>query len=105
MKKPVILIMVLAFVWMAMPASAANCDICGDVNGDGEVNVADLVALVDYFTSWPEVIWPECLNCGNVNCDAAVTWSDVEYFTDWMFHGGPPPCDPDDNGEPDCDPC
>jgi hypothetical protein len=31
---------------------------------------------------------------GDVNCDGIVGLSDVVYLINYMFHGGPPPCDP-----------
>jgi hypothetical protein len=31
---------------------------------------------------------------GDVNCDGQVTISDVVYTVNYLFHGGPPPCDP-----------
>jgi hypothetical protein len=31
---------------------------------------------------------------GDVNCDGQLTVSDVVYMVNYIFHGGPPPCDP-----------
>jgi len=31
---------------------------------------------------------------GDVNCDGELTISDVVYMVNYLFHGGPPPCDP-----------
>jgi hypothetical protein len=44
------------------------------------------------------------LPVGNVDCDegGVVDIDDVVYLIEWIFMGGPPPGDPDDDGVPDC---
>ncbi len=90
---------------------AANCDLCGDTNGDGVINIADVISLIDYYY-WPPII-PPCLNAADVNCDGAIRFNcyypeyecdDMQYLMDYIFRGGPAPCDPDDDGLPNCDP-
>jgi aminopeptidase N len=61
----------------------------GDVNMDGEVNVADAIYLVNYlFAEGPEPIpWES----GDVNCDGVVDIADVIYLVNYLFADGPPP--------------
>jgi hypothetical protein len=40
--------------------------------------------------------------CGDVDCSSAVDIDDVVYLIAYIFSGGPPPCDPDDDGTPNC---
>ena len=64
----------------------------GDANGDGVVNSADVVYLIDYlFKSGPA---PEPVRLGDVNCDEIVNSADVVYLINYLFKGGPPPCCP-----------
>jgi hypothetical protein len=62
----------------------------GDANGDGEINVTDVVYLINYlFIGGPE---PLPWESGDVNCDGAVNVSDVVYLINYLFIDGPPPC-------------
>jgi hypothetical protein len=40
--------------------------------------------------------------CGDVNCDGTANITDAVYLIQYIFGGGPAPCDPDDDGVPDC---
>jgi hypothetical protein len=64
---------------------------CGDVNGDGLINVTDVVYLINYlFISGPP---PAPMATGNANCDGSVNVSDVVYLINSLFvSGSPPPC-------------
>jgi hypothetical protein len=61
----------------------------GDANGDGVINVSDVVYLVNYlFIGGP----PPCpLAAGDVNSDGITNVSDVVYLINYLFIGGPPP--------------
>jgi hypothetical protein len=62
----------------------------GDVNGDGENSVSDIVYLINYlFKNGPA---PNPLVAGDLNCDDAVEVTDVVYFINYLFKNGPPPC-------------
>ncbi len=62
----------------------------GDANGDGVINAADVVYLINYlFISGPE---PIPMEAGDVNCDGLINASDVVYLINYLFIGGPPPC-------------
>ena len=63
--------------------------ISGDANGDGAINPADVVYLINYlFKGGPE---PEPLEAGDVNCDGIINSADVVYLINYLFKGGPPP--------------
>jgi hypothetical protein len=61
----------------------------GDANGDGVINSADVVYLINYlFVGGPE---PNPLESGDVNCDGQVNVVDVVFLTNYLFMAGPPP--------------
>lgn len=113
MRKFLILMAGIAVIFMFAPATAsAECGLCGDLNGDGQVDIIDMVAFIDWFT-YPDPIVPACPLAADVNCDGKINvnyadpynpnW-DLGYFIQWMFMGGPAPCDPDNDGNPNCAP-
>lgn len=69
----------------------------GDLNGDGFVNVQDVVFLVNFlFKNGPE---PNPPPAGDLNCDCFTTVSDIIYLINYLFRGGPPikiRCNPGD---------
>jgi hypothetical protein len=61
----------------------------GDANGDGVINIADVVYLVNYlFIDGPA---PEPLEAGDANSDEVVNIADVVYLVNYLFINGPPP--------------
>jgi hypothetical protein len=76
--------------------------ICGDANGDGSVDIDDIVFLINYvFGGGPE---PYPISVGDVNCSGNIDIDDIVYLINYVFGGGPEPCDPDDDGIPNCQP-
>ncbi len=64
-------------------------DHTGDVNGDGEINVADIVFLINYlFKGGPA---PEPFRYGDPNADCSVDVADVIYLINYLYREGPPP--------------
>ncbi len=62
----------------------------GDVTGDGQINLGDVVFLLNYlYRDGPA---PDPLEMGDVNCDGEIELGDVVYLIDYLFRGGPPPC-------------
>ena len=75
----------------------------GDCNGDGDINVGDVVYLVNYlYRSGPS---PEPLEAGDCNCDDTVNVGDVVYLVNYLYRGGlepiPDPCFGDAQNPPD----
>ena len=61
----------------------------GDFNGDGSVDIADVVFLINYlYTSGPA---PDPLESGDVNCDDEVNIADVIFLINYLFKNGPWP--------------
>jgi hypothetical protein len=69
-----------------------RCDpgfIPGDANGDGAVDPADVVYLINYlFRSGSP---PDPLEAGDANCDGVVDPADVVYLLNYLFRDGPAP--------------
>ncbi len=64
--------------------------IAGDINGDGIVNVSDIVYIANYLVKSgppPKPFW-----VGDVNCDTWINLSDPVYLANYLFKSGPPPC-------------
>lgn len=58
----------------------------GDCDGDGNINVADLLYLINYlFRSGPA---PNPLEVGDVDCDSFETVNDVVYLINYLFKSG-----------------
>jgi hypothetical protein len=61
----------------------------GDCNGDGAIDVADVMYLINYlFIGGPA---PDPLWFGDANCDEAVDVADAMYLINYLFIGGSPP--------------
>ena len=64
----------------------------GDANGDGSVNVGDVIYLVNYL--YRQCLPPNPLEAGDANCDGIVNVADVVYLVNYLYRGGDPPCCP-----------
>ena len=61
----------------------------GDANGDGVIDVGDVVYLINYlYKNGPP---PVPIEAGDANCDDVVDVGDVVYLINYLFKGGPPP--------------
>jgi hypothetical protein len=64
--------------------------LCGDVNGDGVVQLGDVVYLISYqYKNGPA---PVPIQAGDVNLNGVVDLGDVVYLITYQYKGGPPPC-------------
>lgn len=64
--------------------------LCGDSNGDGDVDIVDVVCLVDYlFRSGTEPVPAAC--AGDVNADGSVDIVDAVYLVNYVLYYGPAP--------------
>ena len=66
-----------------------SASIRGDANGDGVINVGDIVYLVSYlYKAGPA---PNPLWTGDANSDGIVNVGDIVYLVSYLYKGGPPP--------------
>jgi parallel beta-helix repeat protein len=63
----------------------------GDSNGDGTVEVGDIVFSIKYL--YKSGSNPKPLVGGDVNCDGNVDVGDIVYLINYLFKAGPPPCE------------
>ncbi|MCK4224970.1 MAG: S8 family serine peptidase [candidate division Zixibacteria bacterium] len=64
----------------------------GDCNGDGVIDLGDVVYLINYLFKGGSA--PDPLEAGDCNCDTVVDLGDVVYLINYLFKNGPPPCCP-----------
>jgi len=62
----------------------------GDVDGNGEIGLTDVVFLINYTLKGGDP--PDPLETGDVNCDGEVNLADVVYLINYVLKGGPEPC-------------
>ncbi len=64
--------------------------ICGDANGDGLIDIGDVIAIINYlFKDGPA---PIPLSVADVNGDGSVEIGDVICLINYLFKAGPPCC-------------
>jgi hypothetical protein len=62
----------------------------GDANGDGVIDIVDVVYLINYlFLGGPP---PDPMAAGDATCDGVVDAADVVHLLNYLFVNGPPPC-------------
>jgi hypothetical protein len=61
----------------------------GDANGDGVIDVGDVVYLINYLYKSGPV--PSTSTSGDATCDSVVDAGDVVYLINYLYKGGPPP--------------
>jgi len=61
----------------------------GDTNGDGIIDVGDVVYLINYLFKTGPAPFP--LASGDCNCDDNVDVGDIVYLINYLFKGGTPP--------------
>ncbi len=69
-----------------------NCPmpyVCGDANGDGFIDLGDVVYLINYLYKGGPA--PNPIEVGDCNSDGTVDLGDVVYLINYLFKGGPAP--------------
>jgi hypothetical protein len=64
--------------------------VCGDANGDDEVNVGDAVHIINYVFKGGAP--PDPVEAGDANCDDLCNVGDAVYLISYIFRGGSQPC-------------
>jgi hypothetical protein len=65
------------------------CVMRGDMNGDVDVNVADVTFLVDFLFNSGTT--PSCPEEGNVNAEGTINVADLTFLIDYLFRNGAAP--------------
>jgi hypothetical protein len=74
--------------------------VCGDADASGSADIDDIVYIVAFiFSGGPP---PDPYESGDADCSGIVDIDDAVYLINYVFSGGPDPCDPNDDGVPDC---
>ncbi len=60
--------------------------VCGDANGDGDINVGDAVHIINYVFKGGTA--PDPLEAGDANCDETINVGDAVYIVNYIFKGG-----------------
>ncbi len=77
-------------VYAAFTVADPDLPPCGDVNGSGQIDIADVVYFVNYiFAAGPPLLDEVA---GDFNCSGSVDIADVVYMVNFIFAGGPDPC-------------
>ncbi|MCK4404449.1 MAG: dockerin type I repeat-containing protein [candidate division Zixibacteria bacterium] len=63
--------------------------ICGDANGDGVIELGDVVYLINYVFRNGDP--PDPIEAGDCNCNGIVDIGDVVYLINYLYRGGDPP--------------
>ncbi len=64
--------------------------LCGDVNGDGSIDLGDVLHLIAYlYKNGPA---PDPLATGDVDCSGGIDLGDVLYLIAYLYKNGPAPC-------------
>jgi hypothetical protein len=65
------------------------CDLCGNINGDEDINIFDITYLISFlYLDGPP---PTPMNAANVNGDADINIFDVVYLISYIYLEGPEP--------------
>lgn len=75
-------------------AYEGNVWICGDINGDEDVNLSDVVYFINYLFRDGDL--PQCppepyISCADANGDGEVGLPDIVYLINYVLKSGPPP--------------
>ncbi|MCX6828287.1 MAG: dockerin type I domain-containing protein [candidate division Zixibacteria bacterium] len=65
---------------------------CGDADGSGSVNLADVTYLINFLYKGQAA--PDPKQCADVNNNCLINTQDVTYLINFLYKGGPPPICP-----------
>jgi len=75
-----------------MSLAVLRAYVCGDANGDENVDLGDAVFMITFvFKNGPA---PDPVAAGDANCDGECNVADAVYLINYTFNSGPEPCCP-----------
>lgn len=77
--------------WYGAAGGACPLTLMGDVNNNGSVTSADIIALVNYVFKGGAAPIP-CIAHGDINCSGTITSADIIALVNYVFKGGAAPC-------------
>ena len=72
--------------------------ICGDVDGNGSVNLLDVTYFIEILYTYPIIPMPIPLELGDVSNDGVINILDMTYLINYLYKAGPEPECPDPAG-------
>ena len=77
--------------WIGSDYNSGGFDVrpVGNVNGDGLIDLADVIYLVEYL--YRNGAPPDPVEIGDATCDGVVNVGDVVYLVNYLYKGGPAP--------------
>lgn len=75
--------------WQKFASAEGCCDLAGDANNDGEINVGDCVYMIDYIFRYGPP--PACMDEADANADCEFNIGDAVMLVTYIFKYGPPP--------------
>jgi len=87
---PIIMVLLSFFLLSPIQADEPRDFVCGDADGEGNVNVSDAVYIISYV--FTEGNPPSPYEAGDANEDGSVNVSDAVYILNYIFTGGLSPC-------------
>jgi hypothetical protein len=72
-----------------VPGPDLDCGLCGDVNGNGKVDIWDPYYLKIYIFYSRD--WPICKWAADCNGDGVINVLDIVVLNNYLGHGGPAP--------------
>jgi cytoskeletal protein CcmA (bactofilin family) len=70
--------------------ATSDCKITGDVNGDGQISISDVISISRYLRGQSVA----CRAAADVNADSEINWADSRYLMNYLFGNGPAPIKP-----------
>jgi hypothetical protein len=75
--------------WVEAEPGVNCCDVPGDANNDGTVNILDITYLIGYLYLMGSP--PPCMYEGDPNANCTVNILDITYLIAYLYQGGPVP--------------
>ncbi len=82
--------LILSILILFLTCSSISAQECGDADGDGSLNIMDVITMMCSIQAVPGSCYPIFSDVADVDGRNGLTVSDVAYHWDFRFNGGPP---------------